>query len=99
MPILAGSGMATWESTTAVSLQHEVRLLVESGLSEVDALRAATTEPCRFLQHSELASIQVGGPASLILVSENPLDDIRALGEIELFLQDGMVMLDYVSAP
>lgn len=97
--ILAGTGMAARESTTAFSMQHEIQLLVESGLSEIDALRAATTDPGRFLQRPELAGIQVGGPASLILLSENPLDDIRALGEIELFLQDGMVMLDYLSAP
>ena len=53
-------------------------LLVEAGLSPLDALRTATLNPARYrARGGEVAPlIAVGSEADLVLLQENPLEDI-----------------------
>jgi hypothetical protein len=65
-----------------VSLHRELHLLVESGLTPYEALRAATVAPASFLRkEQEFGTIAVGRRADLLLVNENPLEDIGRLRE------------------
>jgi imidazolonepropionase-like amidohydrolase len=53
-------------------------LLVEAGLTPMQALRTATSNPAKFLGMSDSAgTIEKGKLADLILLDANPLDDIR----------------------
>jgi hypothetical protein len=62
------------------SLHRELALLVESGLSPYEALRAATVVPARFLGRAdEFGTIAPGTRADLLLVDGNPLDDLGRL--------------------
>jgi imidazolonepropionase-like amidohydrolase len=62
------------------SLHRELDLLVGSGIPPLDALRAATVEPARFLKRpTEFGRIALGMRADLLLVEGNPLDDITRL--------------------
>jgi cytosine/adenosine deaminase-related metal-dependent hydrolase len=64
------------------SLHAELESLVDAGLTPYDALRAATLEPARFLGlELDFGSLEPGLRADLVLLAENPLHDIRALGE------------------
>ena len=66
------------------SLHQEMQLLCEAGLSNYEALKAATTNPARFLKiHSDFGTIEVGKEASLLLLNKNPLEDISNTFEID----------------
>lgn len=62
------------------SLHRELELLIESGLSVPDALRAATVAPAQLLgkQH-EFGTIAIGHRADLLLLDANPLEDVSRL--------------------
>jgi imidazolonepropionase-like amidohydrolase len=63
-----------------VSLHRELRILIESGLTPYEALRAATVAPATFLgKKEEFGTIAPGRRADLLLVDSNPLLDIDNL--------------------
>jgi hypothetical protein len=58
-------------------LHAELRLMQEAGFSPLEALRAATLNPAKFLGKLEtLGTIEARRIADLVLVDSNPLDDI-----------------------
>jgi imidazolonepropionase-like amidohydrolase len=59
-------------------LHHELELLVEAGLSTVDALRAATVLPARHFGLTDRGVVAPGMRADLVLLAGDPLADIRA---------------------
>lgn len=62
----------------------ELTHLSKAGLSNADILRAATIDAARYARlDRETGSIAVGKRADLILLSANPLDDIRSSRRIE----------------
>jgi imidazolonepropionase-like amidohydrolase len=66
--------------TPGASLHRELSLLVGSGLAPADVIRAATMEPAVLLRRShEFGRLVPGLRADLLLVDENPLDDIANL--------------------
>ena len=63
-------------------MHHELRLLIESGLSPYEAMRAATVAPATFLvKDDEFGTIAAGKRADLLLVDGNPLQDIGYLAQ------------------
>jgi len=73
----------------------EVRLLVQAGLSPLDALRAATTSAARLLGWSRQAGRLVpGGFGDLLVVDGNPIDDGGALERVEVVVAQGSVVRD-----
>jgi imidazolonepropionase-like amidohydrolase len=83
VPILAGTDAnADAGSPAAVShgdsLHHELELLVDAGLSSLDALRAATVLPPRYFALADRGVVEPGRRADLVLISGNPLQDVQA---------------------
>jgi hypothetical protein len=75
------------------SLHQEMQLLCEAGLSNYEALRAATINPAHFLKiHSSFGTIEVGKEASLLLLNKNPLEGISNTLEIESAFVKGKQM-------
>lgn len=66
------------------SLHEELALLVEAGLSPLDALRAATLNPARYRARGRPVAplIAPGGDADLVLLRENPLEAIQRTRDI-----------------
>jgi imidazolonepropionase-like amidohydrolase len=60
------------------SLHRELELLVEAGLSNLDALKAATSLPAQYFGLNDRGVIEPGRRADLVLISGDPLQDIRA---------------------
>ncbi len=75
--ILAGSDAGTPFIVPGESLHQELALLVEAGLSEAEALRAATLSPARFMKQTDMGVIVPGAIADFIILEANPLDDIH----------------------
>ncbi|MCJ1302396.1 hypothetical protein MMC08_005199 [Hypocenomyce scalaris] len=87
VPILAGTDANAAPGVPAQiphgdSLHHELELLVEAGLSTLDALKAATSLPAKYFGLSDRGEISPGKRADLILIQNNPLEDIRATRSI-----------------
>lgn len=73
-------------------LDLELTLLVQGGLTPLEAIRSATLDAARCLgvEH-ELGSIEVGKRADLLLVRGDPSTDIDALTRIEYVVIGGRV--------
>ena len=83
VPVLAGTDAnADAGSPAAVShgdsLHHELELLVDAGLTSLDALRAATVLPARYFALQDRGVAGPGRRADLVLIDGDPLQDIRA---------------------
>lgn len=85
VPICAGSE-ANRTSALPVSigesLHDEIEQLVAAGLSNIEALRAATTTPARVFKLADRGALQQGLRADMILLEGNPLEDIAATRRI-----------------
>jgi hypothetical protein len=76
--ILAGSDSPEWFFGYGWTLHRELQSLVTAGLTPFQALTAATRNPAIFLgAASEWGTIATGMRADLVLLTANPLEDIR----------------------
>jgi imidazolonepropionase-like amidohydrolase len=87
VPILAGTDANDSAGTPARnphgdSLHRELELLAEAGLSTLEVLLAATALPARYFGLPDRGAIEPGLRADLILIEEDPLQDIRATRSI-----------------
>jgi imidazolonepropionase-like amidohydrolase len=77
----AGRGEAPW---------RELELLVESGLSPLEALTAATGTAAGFLYRSDqLGTLRPGLQADLVVLRDNPVRDISAVRRVERVMVAG----------
>lgn len=91
--ILAGTDMPNPYTLPGFSMHEELELLVKSGLSPLEALRAATINPAKFLgKEKEFGTIEKGKLADLVLLNGNPLEDIRNTKKIEAVIVNGMLL-------
>ena len=65
------------------SFHNELQLLVEAGLSNTEALRAATILPAKHFGLTDRGVIAPGCRADLVLLSGNPVEDIALTKSIE----------------
>ncbi len=76
-------------SAAPVSIQHgeafheELGLLVEAGLTPVEALRSATVLPAAFFGFTDRGGIEAGRRADLLLIDGDPTQDIAATRAIQ----------------
>ena len=65
------------------ALHRELRELVDVGLTPFEALRTSTTTPFEYLDESDRrGTIEAGKESDLLLLNENPLQDVSAVGSI-----------------
>ncbi len=88
--IIAGTDALNPYVFPGFSLHDELVLLVEAGLSPLEALRAATINPAKFLDMQDsLGTIEKGKLADLVLLDANPLDNIANTQRIEAVVANG----------
>lgn len=84
VPLLAGTDAMNPYCLPGFSLHDELVLLVQSGLTPLAALQAATLNPAEFLGRSdELGGIAPGKRADLVLLTADPLADIHNTTQIQ----------------
>jgi imidazolonepropionase-like amidohydrolase len=89
--IVAGSDLASGR-VPGFTLHEELALLVDAGLTPLEALRAATLTSARALKKdADLGTIERGKLADLILLDANPLADIRNTRRIAAVIAGGTV--------
>jgi hypothetical protein len=82
--------------TPGLGMHHEMEILVEAGLTPMQALKAATSWPAELLQGkngsrgtAKIGSIRPGSFADLVVVSADPLSDISNTKKIERVMKNG----------
>lgn len=91
VPIGAGTDTPIGLGIPGESLHHELALLVESGLTAAEAFHAATVQPAIFMQRQDtMGQVQPGFEADLLLLSENPLEEISATRSIQQVMSNGI---------
>lgn len=92
--ILAGSDFAGMPYVyPGISVHQELRLLVQAGLSNLEALQSATINPALYMQQEHrYGSVRVGNYADLLLLEKNPLDDISHLASIQGVILQGVLL-------
>jgi len=84
VPILAGTDTAAGVRVyPGFSLHEELELLVKAGLTPMAALQAATRNAGKYLELADTGTIEKGKRADLVLLSANPLADIKNTRKIE----------------
>jgi imidazolonepropionase-like amidohydrolase len=68
---------------------RELELLVEHGLTPLDALRAATSVAARVLRRDDLGAVRAGAAADLVAVEGDPLRSIGALRAVRAVFARG----------
>lgn len=92
--ILAGSDAQSGVFPGA-GLHRELALLVESGMTPAEAIRAATWDAARFLERSDdpgFGAVAPGKRADLLLVDGDPLANVGDLARIRLVMQRGVAL-------
>ena len=87
--LLAGTDTACEGGLPGYSLHYELKELVDTGLSPLDALRAATIEPARYFNRRNEGAVVAGYRANLLLLDANPLDNIENTQRIRAVMLDG----------
>ena len=82
VPILAGSDAPNPGTAHGATLHRELELLVEAGMTPVQALAAATSVPASCFGLSDRGRITPGLRADLLLVRGDPTIDITATRDI-----------------
>ena len=68
-------------------------MLVRAGLSPLEALRSATIRPAEFFGlEAEMGTVDAGKVADLVLLSDNPLDDITHTLSIDAVVTKGRLL-------
>jgi imidazolonepropionase-like amidohydrolase len=91
VPFLAGTDAAPGVYIMpGFSLHDELANFVEAGFTPMEALQTATSNTAKFLgKEAELGSIETGKIADLVLLSANPLEDIRNTQKIKAVIANG----------
>jgi imidazolonepropionase-like amidohydrolase len=66
-------------------------LLVEAGLNPMEALQAATRNPARAMRRDDIGTVEAGKLADLVVLSANPLVDIRNTTKIRAVVYNGQL--------
>lgn len=80
---IVAPGLAVW---------HEMELMADAGIPNLQILQGATINPAEFVhQDKNLATIEPGKLADIIILKANPLENISNIRTLETVIQHGNV--------
>jgi imidazolonepropionase-like amidohydrolase len=93
--LAAGSDTPNPWVVPGISLHQELELLVDAGIPTLDVITIATRNGAEVLGMSnDIGTIETGKHADLIVLSADPITDIRNTRAIELVLLAGRIAVD-----
>tara|TARA_Y100001970_G_scaffold84128_1_gene106226 strand:+ start:21542 stop:22771 length:1230 start_codon:yes stop_codon:yes gene_type:complete len=69
----------------------EFKLMVDSGMSNMEAIQSATKHASILLGEPNIGTISIGNVADIIAVSGDPLEDISILESVDFVMKEGEV--------
>jgi len=93
VPIGAGTDTPINLSVPGYSLHSELQMLVQAGLTPLEALEAATLVPARYFSlEDRMGSVDVGKVADMVLLNADPLEDIFNARIIDRVVSQGRII-------
>jgi imidazolonepropionase-like amidohydrolase len=93
VPMLAGTDAAAPYVVPGVGLHEELGLLVQAGMTPMQALQAATKNPAEFLGKLNVqGTIERGKFADLVMLDGNPLQNIGNIDKVRAVVIRGKVL-------
>ncbi len=93
LPIALGTDAGNIGTLHVSSFFHELDLFKKAGLTNVEILKSLTLHPAMAInKQNECGVIKNGTIANLLLLKENPLDNISAIEDIDLIIKSGEVI-------
>ncbi len=89
--ILAGSDAPNPGTVFGASLHQELQLLVDAGLSQSQALNAATSLPNSIFGITKRGHIKTGQRANILILNSSPLDNIENTLDIHTIIKNGVI--------
>jgi len=90
LKIVFGTDMGGIKWTEPIA--QEFDRMVELGMSQLEAIRSATVRPAEMLDMTgQIGVIAAGSYADVIAVVDDPLKDIKQLGNVQFVMKDGQV--------
>ena len=89
IPILAGSDAPNPGTAYGLSLHQELNLLAQSGLSTLEAIKAATTNVSKIFSPESPAELSIGSEANLLILNASPLESIENTLNIQQIIYQG----------
>ena len=91
--IMAGTDTGDPYTYPGFTLHEELGLLVEAGLTPMQALQAATLNPAKYLgMLDSIGTVEEGKTADLVLLDANPLDNISNTQKIDAVIIGGKLI-------
>ncbi len=91
--VVAGTGAGGTASVPGISLHQELELLVDAGLTPMQALVSATRAPAELLKkESRVGTIATGKFADLVILDADPLADIANTRKISAVVKNGQLV-------
>jgi imidazolonepropionase-like amidohydrolase len=88
IPIVAGTDMGF----PGYSLDRELELYVEAGLTPAQAIKTATITPATVMSLDKTTgSIEVGKQADLVIIDGDPLSNIRDIRKVSVVIKEGRI--------
>lgn len=90
----AGIKMATGtDSLNDDTITMECARLIEAGLTPMEAIVAATRHGAELVRkQDEFGTLEAGKRADIVILAQNPLDDINALDKVQYVVKDGKLV-------
>lgn len=93
IPIVAGTDITY--TTPGISLFNEAIQLEAAGLPVMEIIKAMTSRSARCLNiDRHTGSIKKGLDADIVIIRRNPLEDISALQDIMMIINDGKIVVN-----
>ncbi len=89
--LISGSDCSTGNALIGPSIHWEMEFLVRGGMAPIDALRTATLSPAKLYGLTDRGVIRKGAWADLVILRDNPLEDITNTQSIDMVVRAGVV--------
>jgi imidazolonepropionase-like amidohydrolase len=91
--ILSGTDIPNFDLVPGASLHHELEILIEAGIPPLEVIKIATKNGAQALGIEEdVGTIEPGKQADMIILSDNPVDEISNTKKIEAVINNGQLI-------
>lgn len=94
VPILLGSDAPQVFNVPGFSIHHEMESMQEAGLSPYEILKSGTVNVSNFFEAPDRGTVEEGKVADLVLLKNNPLDNISNAHQISAVIYRGKLLND-----
>ena len=94
--ILSGTDIPNFDLVPGASLRHELEILAEAGIPPLEVIKIASNNGATALGiENDVGTIEPGKQADIVVLSDNPMDDISNTEKIEAVINNGQFVNGY----